>query len=40
MLARNLEGVGDLFSDERVKHLYLGASLSETEHNTLESILP
>jgi len=40
MLARNSGGTADLFSDERVKHLYLGASLSETEHNTLESILP
>ena len=40
MLARNNSGAGSLFSDERIKHLYLGASLSETEHNTLESILP
>ena len=40
MLARNVSGTAGLFSDERIKHLYLGASLSETEHNTLESILP
>jgi len=40
MLARNFNGTAGIFSDERIKHLYLGASLSETEHNTLESILP
>ena len=40
MLARNVSGTAGSFSDERIKHLYLGASLSETEHNTLESILP
>ena len=40
MLARNTSGTASLFSDERIKQLYLGASLSETEHNALESILP
>jgi len=40
MLARNNQGASSLFSDERIKHLYLGASLNQTEHNALASILP